>query len=168
MQPRQANERLSIGSSSYGLKIDQLLALTRAVEIDDRPALENASVRERLADFYVRSEGMRYTMYRTLTALSKGQTSGPEASMGKAVTAPLGQEMAKFAMDLLGANGIAAGAQATAGGLFQHAWLSAPGGRVAGGTDEIMLNIVAERVLGLPADVRVDKDIPFNQLAAGR
>ena len=50
---------------------------------------------------------------------------------------------------------------------FQNALLYSPGKRIAGGTDEIMRNIVAERVLGLPGDVRADKDIPFNQIPTG-
>jgi hypothetical protein len=50
---------------------------------------------------------------------------------------------------------------------FQEALLYAPGMRIAGGSDEILRNIIAERVLGLPADIRVDKDVPFNQLPSG-
>ena len=50
---------------------------------------------------------------------------------------------------------------------FQNALLYAPGKRIAGGTDEIMRNIVAERILGLPGDVRADKDIPFNSIPTG-
>ncbi|MGE0388120.1 MAG: acyl-CoA dehydrogenase family protein [Gammaproteobacteria bacterium] len=159
------NERLSIGSSIYGVYLDEFVQMAKALTIDGTPAIEHPVVRDRLAGYYVQTQGIRYTMYRTLTALSKGQEPGPESSIGKAVTAPMSQDMAAFAMDMQGMAGSLLGAdQPQFAGLFQHAWLEAPGMRVAGGTDEIMLNIVAERVLGLPADVRVDKDIPFNQL----
>jgi len=57
---------------------------------------------------------------------------------------------------------------AEAAGLLQMTYMASPGGRIAGGTDEIMLNILAERVLGLPQDVRVDKGVPFNEVPTGR
>jgi alkylation response protein AidB-like acyl-CoA dehydrogenase len=53
-------------------------------------------------------------------------------------------------------------------GAFQHRFLWAPGLRLGGGTDEIMKNIIAERVLGLPGDVRVDKNVPFREIPRGR
>ena len=106
---------------------------------------------------------------RTLTALSKGETPGPESSIGKIVSAPKMQDLASFAMDLQGAAGIINDAEiALLHSIFQSQWLSAAGYRIAGGTDEILRNIVAERVLGLPQDVRVDKEVPFNELPSGR
>ena len=79
------------------------------------------------------------------------------------------QGIAGFGMDLLGmAGAVMDDTLAPMHALFQDALLSSPGMRIAGGTDEILRNIIAERVLGLPGDVRVDKDVAFNQLPSGR
>ena len=106
-------------------------------------------MRQQLARFYIRSKGLQYTSYRTLTALSRGQTPGPESSIGKLVGAPLRQEMASFAIDLQGAAGAMLdrddGAARRRRGSRRY--LGAPGLRLAGGTDEILRNIIAERVL---------------------
>jgi acyl-CoA dehydrogenase len=52
--------------------------------------------------------------------------------------------------------------------MFQSALMSSPSARIAGGSDEILRNIIAERVLGLPPDIRADKGMPFNQVPTGR
>ena len=163
------HERLAVGGGQGGgLDVPQLIALARALEVEDGPAIKNAGVREKIADWYVRSAGLKYTTYRTMTALSKGQQPGPEASIAKVVVATKLQELSAFAMELEAEAGALKGDDAPAHGAFQMGWTSAPGLRIAGGTDEILRNIIAERVLGLPQDVRVDKDVPFNQLPGGR
>ena len=79
----------------------------------------------------------------------------------------MSQEIASFALDLQGAPGLFCDTDyVEASGHFQARLLRAPATRLAGGTDEIMRNIIAERVLGLPGDIRVDKDVPFNKIAA--
>ena len=143
-------------------------ALARATELPDGPAIENAAVRERLADWFVRQQGLRYTRFRTMTALSRGETPGPEASIAKVVSASKLQEIASFALDLQDMGGVMLDAGLSPmRAAFQEALLAAPGARIAGGTDEILRNIIAERVLGLPADVRVDKELPFDELPTG-
>jgi len=163
------NERASIGGGGGGGDpFGDLMELARSVEIDGRPGLEDAAVRQQLADFYVKSRGLAYTGYRTLTALSRGQTPGPEASLGKLVGAPLMQQMGAFGMELEGLAGGLGGRTAPDGGTWQNHFLAAPGLRIAGGTDEILRNIIAERVLRLPPEVRVDKDVAFRDVPGGR
>src|SRR5437016_1554211 len=163
------HERLAVGGGQGGtIDVKELLALARNLELEDGPALRNAQVREKIADWYVRSTGLKYTTYRTMTALSRGQQPGPEASIAKLVVASKLQELCAFATELEGEAGVLKGEDAPAHGAFQQGWMNAPGFRIAGGTDEILRNVIAERVLGLPPDIRVDKDIPFNKLPSSR
>ena len=156
------NERLAVGQSP-GPDAPDILRLVKTLQVDGRPALDDAAVRDKLADWFVQAEGLKYTRFRTMTALSRGQTPGPEASITKVVSATKLQQIASFGMDLLGMAGAVSDPKlAPVQAWFQQALLYAPGMRIAGGTDEILRNIIAERVLGLPGDVRVDKDRPFN------
>jgi alkylation response protein AidB-like acyl-CoA dehydrogenase len=80
----------------------------------------------------------------------------------------MGQEMAHFALELQGAmGGVADEAVAPQDGIWHEMYLGAPGLRIAGGTDEILKNIIAERVLRLPPEIRVDKDKPFREIPTG-
>ena len=163
------NERMAIGGGGGGVGFRQVFDLAKRVDIDGEPAIRDKNVRSKLATWYAQEAGLKYTGYRSLTALSKGATPGPENSIGKLVAASKTQDMASFAMDLLELSGaVSDPAHAEAHGIFQATFMGAPGGRIAGGSDEIMLNILAERVLGLPQDVRVDKGIPFNEVPTGR
>ena len=81
----------------------------------------------------------------------------------------MAQDIASYGLDLIGMAGIAADSDlAPLDGLFQETFLSTPGGRIAGGTDEVLRTIIAERVLGLPSEPRIDKGVPFNEIPDGR
>ncbi|MCY3883646.1 MAG: acyl-CoA dehydrogenase family protein [Gammaproteobacteria bacterium] len=161
------NERAAIGGGG-GLGFERVYRLAQKVNIDDRPAIENGQVRAALANWYCQESGLRYTGYRSLTALSRGEIPGPENSIGKLVGASKSQDMASFAIDLLEMSGAMEDRETWAeGGVYTGTYMNAPGGRIAGGSDEIMLNILAERVLGLPQDIRVDKGVPFNEVPTG-
>ncbi len=161
------NERAAIGGGGGGVGFNRVYRLAQRVTIDDKPAIEDSSVRAKLADWYCQETGLKYTGYRSLTALSRGETPGPENSIGKLVGASKMQDMASFAMDLCELSGAVQGEFAEEYGMYPGAYMGAPGGRIAGGSDEIMLNILAERVLGMPQDVRPDKGIPFSQIPTG-
>jgi alkylation response protein AidB-like acyl-CoA dehydrogenase len=162
------NERLAVGEVARP-DVDDLLTLARSVTIDGEPAIRSSAVREKIAHWYARSQGLKFTRFRTMTALSRGETPGPENSIAKLVNASKLQDIASFGLDLMGEAGLVVDEDlAAAYAMFQSALLSSPSARIAGGSDEIMRNIIAERVLGLPQDIRVDKDIPFNKLPVSR
>ena len=158
------NERATIGARGLGgFGPETLLRLAMDIETPHGNAIEDSGVRQRIADFYVKTSGLKYTSYRTLTAISKGGVPGPENSIGKMIGGPLRQQMASFGMELQGM----ASSLMDASFECQQTYLASPGGRIAGGSDEIMRNIVAERVLGLPPEPRADKDGAFNEIPAG-
>ena len=158
------HERLAVGTLG-GPDFQDVLELARTIETNGKPALQDAALRERLADWYIESKGLEYTKFRTITALSRGQMPGPESSIYKVVSATKLQEIANYALDLMDSAGLITDPEtAPMRAMFQQALLYSPGGRIAGGTDEILRNIIAERVLGLPGDIRVDRDRPFNQV----
>ena len=160
------NERYAAGENP-GPDFEELLEVARIVDVEDGPAIDNPAVKEKLAEFYVRSRGLKYTKFRAMTSLSRGQTPGPESSIGKLVSASKLQDIAAYGLDLLGMAGAEMGPEMPLAGLFEEALLYAPAMRIAGGTDEILRNIIAERVLGLPADMRADKGMPFRDVPTG-
>jgi alkylation response protein AidB-like acyl-CoA dehydrogenase len=162
------NERLAVGGSP-GPDYREIMSFARdARGPDGAPLLADNAFRSRLADWYVRAEGYKLGKFRTMTALSKGQTPGPESSIGKVITANQLADITNTAIESMDHYGIITDGGLTAlEGAFQQSYMWAPGLRIAGGTDEILKNIIAERVLGLPADVRVDKGLAFKDLPNG-
>lgn len=161
------NERLAVGSAGAP-DFDDLFELAGRIETTEGPAREDAALRARLADWYCEMSGLKFTKYRVQSAMSRGEVPGPENSITKLVSANKQQEIASAGMDLMDMGGVLMEpAEDPAALLFQRAFLSSPGYRIAGGTDEILRNIIAERVLGLPGDIRVDKNVPYTDVPQG-
>jgi alkylation response protein AidB-like acyl-CoA dehydrogenase len=161
------HERLAVGQAS-GTNFEDIFALVRELELDGKPAIKDSLVRDKLADWYVRDKGLQYGQYRMLTKISRGEMPGPEASVTKVVSAVQVQQVSSFAMELMDVAGILDDPRLSPqSAAFQLSFLASPGYRIAGGSDEILRNIIAERVLGMPGDIRVDKDLPYNQLPTG-
>ncbi len=153
-------ERTSSGSGTRrkGGTFDDVLAVARSLGRTGDPL-----VRQSLADLYVRSVLKAATAERVARAAAAGVSPGPGASIGKLLASDLLVRTGDVAAELLGSR-----VTADAGPPGSFAWtehlLGAPGYRLAGGTDQIQRNVMGERVLGLPPEPRVDKDVPWSQL----
>lgn len=146
------NERVSIGDVGG----PDVAAAIRMLHPED------AATRSMLVDHFIRSDGIRLTRSRLLTAISRGEKPGPENAITKLVAA---SEMQELARDVLLARGpmglVVERSDNAAEGIFHDSLTWAPGYRIAGGTDEILRTVIAERVLGLPAEPRSDRDRRF-------
>ena len=153
------HERVSIG----GALPRDLHRMT--LEMAGDRAKTDARIRERVADQYLMSQGLWLMSARALTAVSKGQAPGPESICAKIIAGRFLQDFAYFGMDLRGSEGVLAGRELDEAAMTaQRMWFGSLAVRIAGGTDEIVRNTIAERVLGLPPEVRIDKGIPFKDL----
>jgi acyl-CoA dehydrogenase len=158
-----SNERMTLGASTP-VGFDEIFDLTLQRAADGSLPIEHDDVRLRLADWYAKVTGMRFGVYRMLTAMARGQSPGAEVAVGKLVGAITTQDIAAFGLDLLGARGLAFDAGDEATRTFHTMFSFGAIHRLEGGTDEVLRNILAERALGLPAEMRADrgpfKDVP--------
>ena len=158
------NERLAVGDAS-GPDFQEAFTLARGQDLNGGLAIENGAVREKLADWYCQQSGLKFAKYRNISALSRGETPGPQSSITKIVSGNKLQEIANFGMDLMDSAGIVRSDEPDADqSMYQYGFYGAAGIRIAGGTDEILKNIISEQVLGMPQDMRADKGIPFNEI----
>lgn len=161
------NERQAVGPGNP-IPITEVVRFFHDLETPAGRAIDDSAVRSKLADWAVRASGLKYTQYRSMTALSRNETPGPEESIGKLVAASTLQEMATCVLEQQGPAGVLASpAYAAANAYYQMILMRAAGTRIEGGSDEILRNIIGERVLSLPPDVRVDKNVPFNAIPTG-
>ena len=153
----RGNASASGGASTVGGSWERLLGLAEWLGVTDDPL-----VRQRLAAVYTRHELRKWTSLR-FEATQRGGAPGPEGSISKLLWTQWMTAVGETAAALLGPRIVA-----DSGEWGTYAWsrhlLGAPGYRIAGGSDEIQRNILGERMLGLPAEPRVDRDVPYNQV----
>jgi alkylation response protein AidB-like acyl-CoA dehydrogenase len=151
-------ERVTIGLGSEGLgyregRFAQAIAA-------DAAAAKDPDVRKRLGEISAELLSIRFTGYRMLTALNRGQIPGPEAGLAKVTTVNAAIAAGELIADVLGPDVLAEDSE----WAYMISFL--PGLKSAGGTEEILRNTIGERVLGLPPEPRLDKGIPFSELRA--
>jgi alkylation response protein AidB-like acyl-CoA dehydrogenase len=136
------HERAALGfalSGAFEVAVGKLLDLARGRELDDR-------LRDRIAETWIELQALKWTNYRALTRLMETGAPGPEASVPKLHWSEANQRLGKLALELLGPE-----AQVMErDGYWQWLQLRSRGNTIEAGTSEILRNIVAERVLGLP------------------
>lgn len=153
------NERGLIAGGNRSSDTATLIELARKRGRSDDPVL-----RQQLVDCWIRQQIQRYHGFRLQTALSKGVPPGPETSVMKLFAAEFLRRLGNASLELLGPEGMLYDDRAPAGTDWQARFLFAPAIRIAGGSNEVQRNIMAERVLGLPGEIRSDRDTAFRDL----
>jgi len=151
-------ERLTIGAGSEGMgyRADRFAGAIAS----DPVAAKDPEVRARFGELATELLALRFTGYRLLTAISRGQIPGPEAGMGKITAVNAAIAAGDLIADVLGPEALDPDSE------WSYLISFLPGLKSAGGTEEILRNTVGERVLGLPPEPRLDKGIPFSELRA--
>ncbi|WP_344442670.1 acyl-CoA dehydrogenase family protein [Kitasatospora nipponensis] len=164
------NERVSIGGQATPREGGLIGIVARTWRT--HPELRTAELHQRLLRHWVDAEVLRLTGERLRQQLAAGQP-GPEGAGGKLAFARLAQELTGFEVELLGEAGLGYDDWTMVrpelvdftGREAGYRYLRAKGNSIEGGTSEILRNIIAERVLGLPPEPRTDKDVPWKELA---
>ncbi|MDH6145783.1 alkylation response protein AidB-like acyl-CoA dehydrogenase [Kitasatospora sp. GP30] len=163
------NERVSIGGGAVARESGMVGVVSRTWR--EHPELRTPELHDRLLRLWVDAEVARVTGGRLRQKLALGQP-GPEGSAAKLTFARLAQQLSGLELELLGEAGLRYSDWTMVrpdkvdftGRDAGYRYLRAKGNSIEGGTSEILRNIIAERVLGLPAEPRVDKDIPWKEL----
>lgn len=134
------------------IALDELLETARRTLRNGRPATEDPLIRQKLAQAFIEVEILRLSTYRSITKLQRGQRPGPEGSLDKLFWSEVNQRLYALALEILGPYGplVKGSKWAVDSGRWSHDFLRSRADTIAGGTSEIMRNIIGERVLGLP------------------
>jgi len=134
------------------IALDELIETARRVLHNGRPAAEDPLIRQKLARVYIDVEILRFSTYRSITRLQRGQRPGPEGSLVKLFWSETAQRLFEVAMEVLGPQGqlVKGSKWAIDSGHWPYQFLRSRADTIAGGTSEILRNIIGERVLGLP------------------
>jgi alkylation response protein AidB-like acyl-CoA dehydrogenase len=138
---------------------DLVIEHARAAGVSNDPL-----IRQAIARLITMQRVATWTAERARAARALGARPGAEGSIGKLAASNVARESAKVHSMIAGAAALLTGPDSALGGVIAEVLMSVPGQSIAGGTDEIQKNILAEKVLGLPAEVRVDRDVPFSQI----
>ncbi|MEE4023335.1 acyl-CoA dehydrogenase family protein [Gordonia sp. PKS22-38] len=149
-----AHERTGVANNAVRLQcnIDALVDLAAVVQRHGRPAIEDSAIRDRLGALSASVGALSALVYAGLSRASAGDVRPGDAPMAKLMYSELGVEIAAFALDLCGADGVLIDTDphAVDSGRWQDEFLYARAYTIAGGSSEIMRNMIAERGLGLP------------------
>ena len=154
-----------LGSGAHRSGVEPLLALASGTP-DGRGGtmLDDGSIRQQLAEALAEEQGERFFQARLRTMVSKGENPGALAGMVKLAYASRYQKTNGLGIELRGLDAIAPDPADSAVGDLQYDYIDSTVMRIAGGADEVLRNQIAERVLGMPGEVRMDKDVPFEEL----
>ncbi len=163
------NERVAIGGGNTGRESGMIGVVSQ--EWRENPQNRTPAAHDRLLQLWVEAEATRLTGQRLRQQLAVG-TPGPEGSAVKLAFARLNQEISGFEVELVGERGLEYDDWtlrrpenvAFTGRGPGYRYLRAKGNSIEGGTSEVLRNVIAERVLGLPPEIRTDKDVPWKEL----
>jgi alkylation response protein AidB-like acyl-CoA dehydrogenase len=142
-------------------RADLVIEHARAAGVTGDPV-----IRQAIARLITLQRVSGWTAERARATRARGGRPGAEGSVGKLALSNLAREAARVHTMIAGAGALLAGPDSPMGGVVAEVLLSVPAQSIAGGTDEIQKNILAEKILGLPGEIRTDKDVPFSQIRA--
>ena len=159
------NERVSIGAGQSSDKFNPLGPINSHLRLArERGVIDDRRVRQDLADLLVRYWVLDMVGLRIRGAVAAGRVPGPEGSVAKLSGALLAKRSAEVACGIAGPIATAWDSGDSEPPFSTQMVIGAPGINIAGGTNEVMKNILGERVLGLPKEPQVDRDVPFRDL----